>query len=191
MPQFLRHPWYRPSRLIILLAVLCLALVLSIVGVRAAHADSGPLTIPGHTCADTPSNRTCQGQDPVADRCEFDARTIESAPALLHGRGIGHVDLRYSPACMSYWTRTVAYANSSISQVKAYMDLAGSFNEPVPTNPDGTLGSNETGELISSSQRAADGSLTVYSDMAFDSHTPVGGEIDFSDGTPPVVVMLP
>ncbi len=56
---------------------------------------------------------TCQGndcdyQDPMDSGCYADARTVESVPLVYRDEQVGKVDLRWSPACQTNWTRVTA-----------------------------------------------------------------------------------
>jgi hypothetical protein len=70
---------------------------------------SGQLSDQQRTCANDPSDQHCTLQDPIAQGCVADAQTLKSV-AIREGRiVIGQLDVRYSPACKSYWARTFSF----------------------------------------------------------------------------------
>jgi Protein of unknown function (DUF2690) len=134
----------------LLLFLLCLSLL--VIPSRALRVfASGPLSITQQNCANVPTIDMCEGQDPIQQHCVADAQTVTSVNAIWRGQVIGRVDSRFSPHCKSYWVRIIAYANSQgvVTQVTAHNAI------------------DATVDMFSNSTRAADGSLSAYTNMDF------------------------
>lgn len=88
-------------RTILVLALPLLA-VLFILSQGTAFAATQAHHIPNTTCASSPSEGNCTGQDPVAQGCQSDAYTVATAYTTDGtGHNTGYVELRYSNKCQS------------------------------------------------------------------------------------------
>lgn len=128
-----------------------------------------------NTCAATPTFANCNGADPLQSLCAADAISLEQVPALVQDRPIGETDLRYSAHCHSSWVRSLLYASATALVARVWAIIP--------------FSATSAPEAVQNSQRAADGSLSVYSDMAFGerpSGTPTtfGGQFDLIGNTP-------
>lgn len=80
--------------------------------------------------AATCSGMGCDGQDPVQTGCANGAYTVASDYIYQWGVAIGRVDLRYSPACETNWTRTISYIGpETIDAVITRDDIKEHFDE--------------------------------------------------------------
>ena len=103
--QTITHKLFSDRKRLILCGLLIISILtgtIVMVGhLRPFHA-SAATTI---TCAQTPNQQNCDGQDPIAQGCVADAQIAADLPITFIDATVGEVQLRFSPACQSYWGR--------------------------------------------------------------------------------------
>lgn len=90
----------------LLLAAALLAVLVGLSMRGTAHAASLQQAQPQVTCS---PGGGCDGQDPVATGCDYDAYTVTSQDI----NGLGLVELRYSPTCGTNWARVTSYPSTA------------------------------------------------------------------------------
>jgi hypothetical protein len=89
-----------------LLAVALIAFFASTVAPLKAHAAA--LSTPTNYCGAQPNDANCDGQQPEAQGCTFDASVLKTVPIISGTQTLGEVEFVYSSHCLSAWTRTIS-----------------------------------------------------------------------------------
>jgi hypothetical protein len=83
------------------------------------------------TCAQSPTAKHCNNQDPEKQGCaEDNAATILQADIVKNGVTVGRVERRFSLKCSSWWGRVLDYQQGS--QAKMSISIAGGTPSPFP-----------------------------------------------------------
>ncbi len=101
----------------LLLATVLLTVLVGLSMQGTAHAADSQQTRPQVTCA---PNGGCDGQDPIATGCDYDAYTVTSVDL-----GIGLVELRYSPTCGTNWARVTSHEGIAYLYGDVYSSTSG------------------------------------------------------------------
>lgn len=73
-------------------------------------------------CASSPNPQNCDHHDPAnPDEGCTDKETLTSADIISNGAMIGHVEIRYSQACQSAWTRVTDIDGTNSGSIDAFM----------------------------------------------------------------------
>jgi hypothetical protein len=129
------------------------------------------------TCVSTQGTNPilCNQQNPVAQGCTQDARTLEEVSAFdTKNTLIGKVQLRHSPACKTFWVRTIAIA-SQVQAVEATISLN-----------DGQVQVHQNNDI------QPDQRLVVITDMIQPTKNPriVAGVFHLDGQTQPIIIPL-
>ena len=161
---------------IIIVGLVLLIALLAAVAMKSgvAHAASPMLLFP-HLCADTPTVQNCNAIDPIDAGCLADARSVDTQLAWHQGVAVGYVTLRASASCHSYWVRSVAYSQSGVVSTLTAISYG-------PGDPRFFPGA---GKSYPTHDEQPDGSIELYTDMAFSAQPPETAQSTFffADGT--------
>ena len=93
---------------VLLAATLLAAVFAAYTGVSRISASTAQHLLPHVTC----SGNGCNGLDPVATGCDFDAFTVSTTGGTVTFR-TGTIQLRYSPTCGTNWGRVFSTIGST------------------------------------------------------------------------------
>lgn len=92
------------------------SMVVTLTSVFTAVAPAGPAAAASAMC----SGYGCDSWDPIISGCYTSAVTVASAPIWSKGVQLGTVDLRWSTACKTNWTRVTSYINNTYFYAYVY-----------------------------------------------------------------------
>ncbi len=120
--MFQRFSLFLPLALLLLVAALT-----SFAPAGAAHTATKTITIAAiSACMQSPSDKNCDGQDPVAIGCGADGTTLTT----ISLNGYGTLAVRYSPTCKSAWAHIVSSIGTTTLQATITRKDGLSFSGP-------------------------------------------------------------